>query len=106
MLVQALPLGKTFLIKNPPEAVFASYLIRMRTAWKAPTLQEFVYWYFQSPYYDGKQITPRGGAQPNMNAQLLKQVRIPIPIDENAQKQIVSRIATFQDEDANAKSTE
>jgi type I restriction enzyme, S subunit len=87
--------GKTFLIKNPPESVFASYLIRLRILHNATP--DFVYWFFQSPYY-WRQIIPRGGAQPNMNAQLLKQVRVPIPTSENMQKQIIAHITAFQDE--------
>lgn len=87
--------GKTFLIKDPPEAVFASYLIRLRIIHEASP--EFVYWYFQSPYY-WRQIIPRGGAQPNMNAQLLKQVRVPVPTDSSTQKLIVSQIASYQEE--------
>lgn len=87
--------GKTFLIKNPPEAVFASYLIRLHI--EKDVLPDFVYWFFQSPHY-WRQIIPRGGAQPNMNAQLLKKVCIPIPTSIPVQEQIIARIAILQNE--------
>ncbi len=40
------PGGKSFLIKKPPLAVFASYLIRLRV--KDEVLSEYLYLYFQS----------------------------------------------------------
>lgn len=81
--------GKTFLVKNPPDAVFASYLIRLRVVNDATP--DFVWCFFQSPYY-WKQIILRGGAQPNMNAQILKSIRVPIPTNPLIQSQIVSRL--------------
>ena len=93
--------GKTFLIKNPPEAVFASYLIRLRIVEGA--LPEFIYWYFQSPYY-WKQITPRGGAMPNMNAQLLKQVRVSLPTSIDLQRSIIDKIELYAEEVRSLKS--
>lgn len=81
--------GKTYLVKNPPQAVFASYLIRLQI--ERIARPEFVYWFFQSPYY-WRQITLRGGAQPNMNAELLKQVRIPIPDDAGIQQRLVAQL--------------
>lgn len=87
--------GKTFLVRQPPEAIFASYLIRLQITKLASP--DFVYWYFQSPYY-WQQINPRGGAQPNMNAQLLKKVRIPVPESFALQDQIVERILSVKSE--------
>lgn len=87
--------GKTFLVKNPPDAVFASYLIRLRVVNDATP--DFVWWFFQSPYY-WKQIILRGGAQPNMNAQTLKSIRVPIPTDPLLQSQIVSRLNAARSE--------
>lgn len=79
--------GKTYLVKNPPKAAFASYLIRLQIERAASP--EFVYWFFQSPYY-WRQITLRGGAQPNMNATLLSQVLVPIPDDDKSQQALVA----------------
>ena len=87
--------GKTFLISTPPEAVFASYLIRLQIERDASP--DFVYWFFQSPYY-WRQINPRGGAQPNMNAQLLKKVKIPVPENHNIQDKIISQVNSIQNE--------
>ena len=89
--------GKTYIVKNSPLAVFASYLIRIRVT--EPNLPEYVYWYFQSPQY-WKQLTIRGGAQPNMNAQLLRKVLIPIPdpLDENNSLVEQRRIVAYLDD--------
>ncbi len=85
--------GKTYLVQDPPEAVFASYLIRLQIQEFA--LPEYVYWFFQSPYY-WQQITPRGAAQPNVNAQVLGSLRLPIPVDESRQRQIVAYLDDIQ----------
>lgn len=87
--------GKTFLISTPPEAVFASYLIRLQIERDASP--DFVYWFFQSPYY-WRQIIPRGGAQPNMNAQLLKKVKIPVPENPKIQEKIIAQAYSIQNE--------
>jgi len=87
--------GKTFLVKNPPEAVFASYLIRLRIEHNATP--DFVYWFFQSPYY-WKQVVLRGGAQPNMNAQILRKVKVSIPISTSAQAQIVTYLNNVKEQ--------
>lgn len=71
--------GKSFLVKEVPlEAVFASYLIRVRT--KDNLMPEYLYLFLQSDMYWGQVITSkRGGAQPNMNATLLGDVLFPFP---------------------------
>lgn len=68
--------GYSHLIKNPKEAVFASYLIRFR-----PLIDEHYLAYFlKSPSYWGS-ISEKslGIAIPNVNASKLKQITIPIP---------------------------
>lgn len=87
--------GKTFLVKDPPEAVFASYLIRLQIHGKASP--EYVYWFFQSPYY-WRQIQPRGAAQPNVNASILSELKVPIPARERVQDQIVSHLNQMSEE--------
>jgi len=69
--------GKTFLVRECPKAVFASYLIRLRVL-REKVVPKYVYAFFQSPEY-WKQVNPRGGAQPNMNARILASLKIPIP---------------------------
>lgn len=86
--------GKTYLISEPPEAVFASYLIRLKVHGAVPS---FVHWFFQSPHY-WRQIVPRGGAQPNMNATLLQEVKVPLPKDREQQTQISARLDSVHSE--------
>jgi type I restriction enzyme S subunit len=71
--------GKSFLIREcPTDAVFASYLIRVRLSDAAEP--RFVRHFFQTPLY-WAQITKgtRGVAQPGVNATTLKSLRIPLP---------------------------
>jgi len=82
--------GKSFLIERCPEAVFASYLIRLRLK---PVVQpKYVAYFFQSPKYWAQiERGKRGSGQPGVNAQVLGQVELPIaPADE--QDAIVSEI--------------
>lgn len=71
--------GKSFLIRKcPMDAVFASYLIRVRVG----TLVEPCYLshYFQTPQYWAQiNQSARGAAQPGVNATTLKNLKIPLP---------------------------
>lgn len=71
--------GKSFLIKNCPDnAVFASYLIRVRLNEKA--LPDYVSHFFQTPDYWGQiSKNSRGAAQPGVNSTSLKTLQIPLP---------------------------
>lgn len=83
--------GKSFLISEvPKQAIFASYLIRLRV--KEDISPEFLYYFFQSPDYWG-QITDGqvGMAQPNVNGTRLAQIKIPIPPPAE-QKRIVEKL--------------
>jgi type I restriction enzyme S subunit len=75
--------GKSFLIREcPTDAVFASYLIRVRLGVNADP--RFVSHFFQTGNY-WAQITKnaRGAAQPGVNATTLKNIEIPLPpLDE------------------------
>lgn len=86
--------GKTYLVTNPPRAVFASYLIRLRVRKIVP---DYLYWFFQSPDY-WRQIVPQGAAQPNMNASLLQQIRVPVPENEDLQHQIVAYLNSVRED--------
>jgi type I restriction enzyme S subunit len=71
--------GKSFLIRDcPVDAVFASYLIRVRVGKSADP--RFISHFFQTPNY-WAQITKsaRGVAQPGVNATTLKELKIPLP---------------------------
>lgn len=80
--------GFSYLLENPRPAVFASYLIRFK-----PSIDKKFFKYFlQSPYY-WKEISENklGIAVPNVNANKLKIIPIPLP-PLNEQKRIVAKI--------------
>jgi type I restriction enzyme S subunit len=71
--------GKSFLIRDcPPDAVFASYLIRVRVGQEADP--RYVSHFFQTRDY-WAQITKgaRGVAQPGVNATTLRAIQVPLP---------------------------
>jgi type I restriction enzyme, S subunit len=83
--------GKSYLIKeNIPEAIFASYLIRLRIS--SLLNRKFVYYFFQSPMY-WNQITTKkiGTGQPNVNGNLLKTIILPIAPSQE-QNRIVAKL--------------
>ncbi len=86
--------GKTFLIGDCPTAVFASYLIRLRI--KEDILPELLAWFFKSRIY-WAQIQLGGSAQPNMNAQLLKKVKVRYPRSREEQQQIINYLTSIQE---------
>jgi len=71
--------GKSFLISEcPTDAVFASYLIRVRLSDIAEP--RFVSHFFQTPdYWAQIAKSARGVAQPGVNATTLKALKIPLP---------------------------
>jgi type I restriction enzyme S subunit len=71
--------GKSFLIRKcPTDAVFASYLIRVRVGDSAEP--RFVSHFFQTPQYWAQiEKGARGVAQPGVNATTLKALQIPLP---------------------------
>lgn len=82
--------GKSFLITNPPKAVFASYLIRLRLQ-KAVDTKYFSY-FLNSPNY-WSQITrvSKGSAQPGVNATILAELQVPLA-PPNEQKRIAEKL--------------
>jgi len=81
--------GTTVVIREtPPDAVFASYLIRVRL--REEVLPEYAEWLLKAPVSQS-QLVPQGAAQKNINARHIGQVLIPLPpLDE--QRRIVARI--------------
>ena len=80
--------GKSFLIGDCPEAVFASYLIRVRVL--AEVDSRYLAAFFRSPDY-WRQIEggKRGIGQPNVNGTVLGEVQFPLaPLPE--QRRIVA----------------
>ncbi len=81
--------GKSYLISNPPDAVAASYLIRLRLSHR-DILPSFVCYYFQSAdYWAAVSSGTTGSAQGGFNASKLSDLRIPAPPLEE-QKRIVA----------------
>jgi type I restriction enzyme S subunit len=82
--------GKSFLVKNPPKAVFASYLIRLKLISKQDFSSDFVSYYFQTKFYwDKINEGISGSAQGGFNASKLGQLIFPIPPLQE-QKRIVA----------------
>ena len=81
--------GATIVIKNPPpEAVFASYLIRVRL--QGEMLPEYAEQVLKAPVCQS-QLIPQGAAQKNINAKHIQGLLIPLP-PLAEQRRIVARI--------------
>lgn len=74
--------GKSFLIRDCPEAVFASYLIRVRASKDVDP--RYLALFFQSPdYWQQIERGKRGIGQPNVNGKTLGEINLPLPpLDE------------------------
>jgi len=83
--------GKSFLISdNFPDAIFASYLIRIQLSKHVDP--KYIYYYFQSgSYWKQIGIKALGVGQPHVNANSLSRLKLPLP-SKNHQKNIVSKI--------------
>lgn len=97
--------GKSFLIRQCPDAVFASYLIRLRMF--QGVYPSFVQAFFQTnDYWRQIETGKRGIGQPNVNANVLGKIRIPLA-PENEQRRIVAKIEElFSDLDAGVTALE
>ncbi len=71
--------GKSFLVLNPPDAVFASYLIRLRIQ-ESGLLPTYLSYFFQTPeYWQAVESGTAGSAQGGFNATKLGELSIPLP---------------------------
>jgi len=84
--------GKSFLItESPDNAIYASYLIRLRTK-SSHVSPEFLYYFFQSNnYWDQISEQAVGGAQPNVNGTKLANLELLLP-DLKTQEKIIKEL--------------
>ena len=83
--------GKSFLVSDVPEAVFASYLIRLRV--RQRVLPEYLFWFFQSSdYWASVGGGIDDGNRPNMNGSKLANLSVSFPESVTEQRRIVARI--------------
>ncbi|MCO6466736.1 MAG: restriction endonuclease subunit S [Bradyrhizobiaceae bacterium] len=89
--------GKSYLIKNPPPSVFASYLIRLQMK-PATVLPEFVELYLQSAsYWTQIQSGTTGSAQGGFNASKLSELIVTYPIDREDQLRWVDNLSAVRE---------
>jgi type I restriction enzyme, S subunit len=75
--------GKTYLVRQAPYAIFASYLIRLRP--NNSIRPEYLYSFFQSNAYWSQVLDEKeGSAQPNVNGKKLLNIKLPI-VDSETQ---------------------
>jgi type I restriction enzyme, S subunit len=85
--------GKSYLITEPPEAVFASYLIRVQLPAKE-LLPPFLFLFFQTKsYWDSINSGSSGSAQGGFNATKLGELIIPYPKQLKEQQGIIAKLA-------------
>ena len=96
--------GKSFVIRECPDAVFASYLIRLRV--QRLVTVDYLYKYFQTPAY-WAQITDqkKGTGQPNVNGEKLARLKVPITSTEE-QHRIVAYLDDLQAKVAGLKAVQ
>ncbi|MCP1224851.1 N-6 DNA methylase [Sebaldella sp. S0638] len=77
--------GKTLLFDSNEAAVFASYLIRLKLNKKV--LPKYYFYFSLSDYYwEQVRLLVTGGAQPQLNANRLSLLKIPVPTLKEQQK--------------------
>ena len=96
--------GKSFLVENPVDSVFASYLIRLSID-KKVFLPKYVMHYFQSAAY-WQQVNEgiSGAAQGGFNATKLRELRIPI-INKTEQLEVVQKLDLINEQSASLQNT-
>jgi len=83
--------GKSFLVRDVTDSVFASYLIRLRV--RSGILPEFLFWFFQSSqYWSGVGGGIDVGSRPNMNGSKLAELVVLFPESEAEQRRFVERV--------------
>ena len=87
--------GKTLLFMSSEPAVFASYLIRVR--FDPDKMMPEFYWSLarSKQYWEQREQLISGGGQPQLNANALKLIEVPLPPLEE-QKRIAAELEGFQ----------
>lgn len=86
--------GRTSLLVNPPDAVFASYLIRLRP--KSEVNPAFLYFFTQThDYWKWVQGNKGNNLKGGVNASLLTEVQVPVP-HKFVQEKIAAVLWTVQ----------
>ena len=90
--------GKSYLVTKPPEAVFASYLIRVQLS-TTELLPPFLNLFFMTQtYWDSIRSGTSGSAQGGFNATKLGELVIPFPISGKQQQSIVAKFDALSEE--------
>ena len=87
--------GKTMIFEKDYQAVFASYLIRLR--FPLECVHPYYYWVFaqSDAYWNQAKALMTGGGQPQFNGNAIKQIKFPLPPLET-QQAIVAEIEAEQ----------
>lgn len=85
--------GKSYLLKEPPNAVFASYLIRLQLKNKENFIPEFISYFFMTNlYWDKIKSGISGSAQGGVNASKLGEIKLYYPKSLMLQQDIVKKL--------------
>lgn len=91
--------GKSYLLKNPPNAVFASYLIKLQLKDKRNFIPEYIAYFFQTKiYWDEINKGMSGSAQGGFNATKLGEMSLSFPKSIEEQQRIVAILDKAFDE--------
>ena len=95
--------GKSYLVSEPPDSVFASYLIRVQLQEKG-LLPAFLNLYFQTQsYWDAIRAGVSGSAQGGFNATKLGELAIPFPRSIETQRSLVDKLQLLNGAVSNLK---
>lgn len=96
--------GKSYLVTNPPDAVFASYLIRVQLT-EEKLSPQFVNFFFQTLlYWDAIRAGVSGSAQGGFNATKLGELMISFPKSTKEQQMIIAQFNDLSIETHNLES--
>ncbi|MEI8172449.1 MAG: restriction endonuclease subunit S [Deltaproteobacteria bacterium] len=77
--------GKSYIVKNPPQAVFASYLIRLRPL--SNVIPDYLYYFFNSDgYWTQVNANKKNNLKGGVNSSTLSDIRFPLPSKKEQQK--------------------